>query len=190
VACSLPAGAKNIPAPWGIAQASDREVRGLERKLINCANVFTHVVDAVATAQRSVVVSEDVPRKADPRTHAGGVIILVGRIVPGPGQASDIKLAGATAIHERILSAVAQFRIKIADVAFVVVESAEDLRPHTNIQRYVGTHLPVILNEEPVVVVAILMVIDAASTKAPGRRSFKESLEIPEKELPVEDLRK
>src|SRR5258708_4536261 len=62
------------------AAEGDRQNGCLEGQLIDRAHVFTHEVVAVSTADRGVVMAEDVPGKANARAEAGGVRVLQRRI--------------------------------------------------------------------------------------------------------------
>src|SRR6266545_4961794 len=121
---------------------------------------------------------EDIPREADPWTPSSRIVVLVRRVISRPSQPRDTELAGALAVDEGILPTIAQLGIEIADVAFVVVESAENFRSQPQVQREIGSYLPIILNEKSVVVVTVSVIEHSAAAKTAGRRSFQEVLEI------------
>src|SRR2546430_4707972 len=96
-----------------------------------------------------------------------------------------------------ILPAIRELGIEIADVAKIVVKGAQNFRPDAQVQRQIRPNFPIILREKSEVVVAVLVVEDAASAKAEIRRSHNEFLKIRgspgavyEEQLSIKRLRK
>src|SRR5947209_2834921 len=106
-----------------------------------------------------------------------------------------MELVHAAWIHERILAGPRERRFQVSDVAVIVAECAEKLRPQPQVQRQVGPHLPVILRKQSRVVLAVGVAEQAASTEAEVRLSQQELLEVGERpftdkeQLSIERLR-
>ena len=139
--------------------------RSLEGKLIHRADVFPHEIDAVAATDGRVVVAEHIPGKANPGAKASSVRIFQCGIASFTRQAVYAQLAGATAVNQRVLAGVPQRRIEVADVAQVVMKRTQHFGSQAQVQRELRAHLPIILGKEGIVVVAVLVVVDAAATK-------------------------
>ena len=103
--------------------------------------------------------AEHIPRKPEARAQTRRVIILVRRIIARAAQAGHVQLVRAASVDKGILPAIGELRIEIANVAKIVVERAQKFRADAQIQRQIRPHLPVILQEEPEVVVAVFMVV-------------------------------
>src|SRR2546430_14405577 len=82
-----------------------------------------------------------------------------------------------------ILPAIRELGIEIADVAKIVVKGAQNFRPDAQVQRQIRPNFPIILREKSEVVVAVLVVEDAASAKAEIRRSHNEFLRSEERRV-------
>src|SRR5262249_25363825 len=140
--------------------------------------------------------TKHVPSEANSRANTGRIVVLIGRVVSGTGQSGHVQLVGTFAVHERVLSGVRKELIEVSDVAKVVVERTHDLGAQTDVQSQIRTSLPVVLHEKTVVVGSVLVVENTPTSKASGRRSFKEVLDVAdsvrggaEEQLPIEDLR-
>src|ERR1700749_1065808 len=59
-----------------LSEEDDRDERGLEAQLIDCADIFAHIVDAVSATQRRIVMAKDVPREANSRSPSSCHTIL------------------------------------------------------------------------------------------------------------------
>ena len=74
----------------GLTEEHNGDEWRLEAELVDGAHILTNVIDAVAAAQRGVVVPEDVPGKTDARAPARGDAVIEGgsggisRQSPGP----------------------------------------------------------------------------------------------------------
>src|SRR5229473_178956 len=174
-----------------------REKRSLEAELVYRANVFTREVNAKAAPNRGGLVAADVVSETDARSEAGRVIVLIGGVTAGGAQTGEVEPFDAAAVDEWILPAVGQILIQVADVAFVVVEAAEDFYAKTKIEGQIATDLPIVLTKDGEVVGAVLVIEDAAAAEAEVRRADKQLLEIggasgavDEEQLAVENLRK
>ena len=146
--------------------------------MIHCADVLAHEVDSVAAANGCVVVPEDIPRKPEPRAQTRRVIVLICRVVAGAAQARHIQLVRAASVDKGVLPTIRELGIEIANMAEIVVERAQQFGAEAQIQRQIRPHLPVILREEPEVVVAVLVIENTASAKAEIRRANNKFLKI------------
>ena len=137
------------------------------------------------------------------RRKTGGVIILVGGIAAGAGEAGHVEFVRTASIDERILAAVGQLHVQIADVAEVVVKSAETFYTQTEVHCEIRPYLPIILREEREVAGTVLVIVDATATKTKVRLADQQLLPIGEivrsapsvrivdkEELAIKDLRK
>src|SRR5438094_535170 len=75
----------------------------------------------------------------------------------------------STSINERILAAVGQVHVQIADVAEIVVKSAEAFHTQAEIHCEVAPYLPIILREKREVFGAVFVIVDAAAAEAEVR---------------------
>src|SRR5712691_7234804 len=169
----------------------------LETELVHGADVFASEVNAKAAPNRGGLVAAEVVGETDARSEARGVIVLIGRVAAGGAQAGEVEPFHAAAVNEGIFAAVSQILIQVADVAFVVVEAAENFYAKTKIEGQIATDLPIVLTKDGEVVGAVFVIEDAAAAEAEVRRADKQLLEIGgasgaihEEQLAVENLRK
>src|SRR5713226_2613229 len=179
------------------ASKRDGKKWGLEAELVHSADVFASEVNAEASANGGGLVSAEVVSETNARSETRRVIVLIGRVAAGRAQAREVKAFHATAVDEGILAAVGQILIQVADVALIVVKTAEDFHAQAQVQSQISTDLPIVLAEEGEIVGAVFMIEDAAAAEAEVRRADEQLLEIgsasgviDEEQLSVEDLRK
>src|SRR6266851_4196918 len=179
------------------ASKRDGQKWGLEAELVHGADVFAREVNAEASTNGGGLVSAEVVSETNARRETSRVIVLIGRVAAGRTQAREVKAFHATAVDEGILAAVGQILIQIADVALIVVKTAEEFHAQAQVQSQISTDLPIVLAEEGEIVGAVFVIEDAAAAEAKVRRADKQLLEIgsasgviDEKQLPIEDLRK
>ena len=122
--------------------------------------------------------AEDVPGEADTRTPTRGDAIAEGGAGAIPCQPADAKSVHALRIDEGEGSRLGQGRFDVADVAGAVSPGAEELRAQAQVQSQVRRGFPVILRKDRVIVLAVLVVVDAAAAKAELGRALYEILEI------------
>src|SRR5713226_3419131 len=179
------------------ASKRDGKKWGLEAELVHSADVFASEVNAEASANGGGLVSAEVVSETNARSETSRVIVLIGRVAAGRTQAREVKAFHATAVDEGILAAVGQILIQVADVALIVVKTAEDFHAQAQVQSQISTDLPIVLAEEGEIVGAVFVIEDAAAAEAKVRRADEQLLEIgsasgviDEEQLSVEDLRK
>src|SRR5579862_4685437 len=171
-------GEKTAGTTRSTATKGDRQEGRLKAQLVDTAYVLTHVVDAVAAAQRSGVAPEEIPGEADARREAGCVVVVIRGVAASGIESGDVERLRAAAKDEGILPLIGEGRIKISDVAEIVVECAEDFGAETVVQSEVGAEFPLVLAIEGEVVGAILMVVDATAAEAERRGAFEELLKV------------
>jgi hypothetical protein len=115
-------------AAWQAWCSGDRNKGRLKAELIDCADVFAYIVNAIAGANRGGVFSEDVVRQADARAKALGVLIMEGASITGAGQTRDAEGVDTTGIDKGILALERQIRFEVADMAKAILPGAEELR--------------------------------------------------------------
>src|SRR5216683_376456 len=179
------------------ASKRDGKKWGLEAELVHSADVFASEVNAEASANGGGLVSAKVVSETNARSETSRVIVLIGRVAAGRTQAREVKAFHATAVDEGILAAVGQILIQVADVALIVVKTAEEFHAQAQVQSQISTDLPIVLAEEGEIVGAVFVIEDATAAEAEVRRTDKQLLEvggasgvIDEEQLSVEDLRK
>src|SRR5712692_9997641 len=175
----------------------DGQKRGLETELVHGADVFASEVNAEASSNGGGLVSAEVVSETNARSETSRVIVLIGRVAAGRAQAREVKAFHATAVDEGILAAGGQILIQVADVALIVVKTAEDFYAQAQVQSQISTDLPIVLAEEGEIVGAVFVIEDTTAAEAEVRRTDKQLLEvggasgvIDEEQLAVEDLRK
>ncbi len=111
------------------------------------------------------MVAKDVISKPNSRPPASGIRIIERGGTGSALQSWDVKFIDAFGVNVRIFALSDERGIEVADVAGVVIPSAEFFEPKANIEGEILRRLPIILREGGYVVVVIIVIEGAALAK-------------------------